>query len=567
MTAEERFAITSEEYADFIINYRFNPQLLESFENAVIHILNEAYAVLHIPVPQNVNSLISEYNYSNIPKLFGLTSEISTEASGVERLRNIPNFSLTGNGVLIGIIDTGIDYRHPAFLKEDGKTKILSIWDQTIQSENGYPFETYFGTEYNASQINEAIGSANPLEVVPSMDTVGHGTMMAGVCAGTSNNAVDFDGVAPQAELVVVKLRQAKDYLRNFFLVPDNVECFQENDIMWGVQYCIQVARRENRPIAICLGVGSSQTAHTGQTNLCNFLSFVGDYANVGIAIGVGNEGNAGRHYFSTFDPEAESSLVELIVGENEGSFSMELWGESPAVYSIDITSPGGEYIPRITASLRLSREITFIFEQTVIFVDYQLTENLTGEQVILLRFRNPVPGVWRFNVFVRGDLPSAFHMWLPMGNFISVDTYFLRSNIYTTVLSPSVAVVPIGITAYNPRNGSLYIGASRGYSKDNTVKPELAAPGVDYLAPTLNNEYRNFTGTSVAASHTAGIIALFLEWAVVRENQIGIDTLVIKNYLIRGAKREENLVYPNRDWGYGIIDIFNTFDILRKEF
>ncbi|HEX3023176.1 MAG TPA: S8 family peptidase [Lachnospiraceae bacterium] len=567
MTAEERFAITSEDYADFIINYRFNPLLLESFENAVIHIMNEAYAVLHIPVPQNVNQLISEYNYSYIPKLFGLTSEVSTEASGVERLRNIPNFSLTGNGVLIGIIDTGIDYRHPAFLKEDGKTKILSIWDQTIQSENGYPFETYFGTEYSASQINEAIGSTNPLEVVPSLDTVGHGTMMAGVCAGTSNNAVDFDGVAPQADLVVVKLRQAKDYLRNFFLVPDNVECFQENDIMWGIQYCIQVARRENRPIAICLGVGSSQTAHTGQTNLCNFLSLVGDYSNVGIAIGVGNEGNLGRHYFSTLDPEAESSMIELIVGENEGSFSMELWGESPAVYSIDITSPGGEYIPRITASLRLSKEITFIFEQTVILVDYQLTETLTGEQVILLRFRDPVPGVWRFNVFVRGDLPSAFHMWLPMGNFISVDTYFLRSNIYTTVLSPSVAVVPIAITAYNPRNGSLYIGASRGYSKDNTVKPELAAPGVDYIAPTLNNEYMNFTGTSVAASHTAGIIALFLEWAVVRENQIGIDTLVIKNYLIRGAKREANLVYPNRDWGYGIIDIFNTFDILRKEF
>lgn len=565
MPEEIMNAVISEEYADFIIDYRYNEQLLQQFSNAVIHIMNNAFAVIYLPVPP-LNNLIRDYSYAYIPRLYGLTSQVSLRASGVERLHDIPSFDLYGEGVLIGIVDSGVDYRNSALIKEDGTTKIVSLWDQSIPSTDAYPDDTYFGTEYSAEQINSALASENPLEIVPSIDTNGHGTMMAGVAVGNTNDEAGFAGVAPQSELVVVKLRQAKQYLRDFFLIPENVVCYQENHIMWGVQYCIQVARRLNRPIAICLGLGTSQTSHVGQTNLSSFLSILGDFRDVGIAIAVGNEGNLGRHFYAAVRPEAGSSLVELNVGENEGSFSMELWGIAPGIYSVDVMSPGGEYIPNITASLRLTREISFIFERTILNIDYQLMETASGNQLILFRFLNPSQGIWRFNVYVRSDLLSAFHIWLPMGDFITDTTYFIQANIYTTVLAPSTSLAPIGITAYNPASGGLYPYASRGFTVDNFIKPELAAPGVDYIAPALDGSYVPYTGTGVAAAHTAGIIALFLEWAVIRQQMIGIDTIAIKNYLIRGAERDQNITYPNRDWGYGKLNIFDTFNILTED-
>lgn len=565
MTGENRIGIISEEYADFIIDYRNNPQLLEGFDNAYVHIMNEAYAIVHIPLNTLPERILSEYSYTIIPKVLGLVSEVSLEASGVERLRNQPAFNLTGRGILIGIIDTGIDYLNPVFRNENGLTKIVSIWDQTIQSEGGYPFETYYGTEYTAEQINLAIASENPLEIVPSMDYIGHGTMMAGVAAGNENEEVDFQGVAPEAEIVVVKLKQAKEYLREFFLLPADVAAYQENDIMWGVQYCLQVARRIGRPIALCIGLGTSQTSHADQSNLSNFLSILADFVNVGIVTAIGNEGNLGRHFFGTVTQETGNVTVELNVGPNENRFSMELWGGFPGLLSIDMLSPGGEYIPRIASGLKVNREVRFIFEPTVVNVDYQLTETLSGNQLILFRFLNVSEGVWRFTVYSQSDLPTPFHIWLPMGNFISDNTYFIQPNIYTTVLTPGTAFTPLAVTAYNPINGNLYVNASRGYTNDNAIKPELAAPGVNYIAPTLNGEFMNYSGTGVAAAHTTGIIALFLEWAVVRQNMVGVDTVVIKSFFIRGAKRRENLTYPNRDWGYGIIDLYNVFDILRS--
>jgi subtilisin family serine protease len=482
----------------------------------------------------------------------------------VERIRRLPAFDLRGEGVLIGIIDSGIDYTHPAFIYGDGTTKIAAIWDQTIDSEN-FPENTFYGTEYSAEQINQALISANPLEVVPSTDEIGHGTMLAGIAAGSEIEESDFSGVVPNAGLVIVKLKQAKTNLRDFFVIPHDVPCYQENDIMWGVQYVISAARRLQRPIAICIGLGSSQGSHDGRGTLSSHLSVGGDFPGVAVTIAAGNEGNSRRHFYGTIDPAVGYSTVELNVGENESGFSMELWGAAPSSYSIDILSPSGEYIPRIAESLRLNREISFVFEATDIIIDYQMVESQTGDQLILMRFQNPSPGIWRFQVYGRGDIQGSFHIWLPMGDFISDRTYFIQANPYTTVTSPGNSLVPITVTAYNVNNDTLYLNSGKGFSRIDTVKPELAAPGVNITAPNLEHGYSELTGTSAAAAHTAGITAMMLEWGTVRGNYTGLDTVEIKQFLIRGARRSELVQYPNRDWGYGIIDIYNVFNSLRS--
>ena len=564
MTGEDRERIIGDEFFDLIIEYRSNPQIIDKYDNATLHIMNESYAVLHIPIEEFIERA-NEVLYAEVPILLGLTDEASLDASRVLDLRNTAAFNLRGEGVIIAIIDTGIDYTNSIFKKADGSTKIITIWDQTINTGQS-PEDANFGTIYIAERINQALNADDPLTIVPSMDDNGHGTMLAGIAAGNDMEAEGFYGVAPDADLVIVKVRQAKEGIRKFFMVPDDSVCFQENHIIWALLYCNDVARQLNRPMAICLGIGSSQGGHTGRSPISVISNIIADLPNRGLVISAGNEGNLGRHYYGAIDSAIGNNTFELNVGENDNSFIMELWGTPPGIYSIDILSPGGEYIPRIPPGLSVSRVISFIFENTIIYINYHLIESQTGDQLILIRFENAAPGIWRFNVYGHGDMASGFHIWLPMGDFISKDTYFIQPNIYTTVLSPGSALIPITVTTYNPVNNNLYVNSSRGFTRDNIIKPEIAAPGVNYLAPTLNQTFEHVTGTSVSAAHTAGVIALILEWGTVRGNYPGMDTGAIKNHLIRGARRRQNIVYPNRDWGYGILDILNVFENMRAD-
>ncbi len=566
MTPEERAKIVSNDYADFIIDWNSSQSILDQFPNVTIQIMNQRFAIGYAPASQLNNQTVSRYGYSILPAVFALMSRRSLEASGVVRLRNVPTLNLRGQGVLVGVIDTGIDYTNPVFIREDGTTKIISLWDQNIESADQFPVDAEYGTVYNAEQINEALGSENPLEVVPSTDEIGHGTMIAGIAVGSENMANNFSGVVPDADLVVVKLKQAKQNLKNFYVIPSDVPCYQENDIMWASQYLISVARQLGRPISICIGLGGTMGAHDGFGALSAMISVGGDFSGVVVSIAAGNEGSARGHYYAAIDPAIGYNTVELNVGANEPGFTMELWGSSPNTYSIDILSPSGEYIPRIGESIRLSREISFIFENTIININYEMVESSTGDELILLKFRNPSEGTWRFQVYGRGDLQGSFHIWLPPANFISPDTYFLQSNPYTTITSPGNSLVPITTTAYNPETDTLYQQASRGYSRINTIKPELAAPGVNITAPNLQHGFSNFSGTGAATAHMTGITAMLLEWGVVRRNYPGLDTVEAKKFLIRGARRNEILQYPNRDWGYGIVDIYNTFNLLRSD-
>lgn len=564
MIDEDRTRIIGDEYFDLIVEYRTNTQVLNLFEDATLHIMNDLYAVLHVPVEQFLEKL-SSIRYAEIPLLFGLTDEVSLDATRVLDLRRTAAFNLKGEGVIIAIIDTGIDYTNPIFRRPDGTTKIISIWDQSIHTGPS-PEEANFGTIYTAEQINQALISDDPFAIVPSVDENGHGTMLAGIAAGNDVEEEDFYGVAPDSDLVIVKLRNAKQSVRNFFLVPETSICFQENHIMWAMQYCVDVARQLNRPLVICLGFGSSQGGHTGRSPVSVIVNILADIPNTGIVISAGNEGNMARHYYGEIDPQIGSNTVELNVSEEDKGFTIELWGNPPGIYSVDILSPSGEYIPRIPPALMVSRVISFIFETTRIFVNYQLIESQTGDQLILFRFENASAGIWRFNVYGHGDMATGFHMWLPMGDFITRDTYFIQPNIYTTVLAPGTAIIPITVTTYNPINENLYVNSSRGFTRDNIIKPEIAAPGVNYLAPTLSHTFEPFTGTSVSTAHTAGVVALMLEWGTVRGNDPGMDSGELKNHLIRGARRRANIVYPNRDWGYGILDIINVFESMRVD-
>lgn len=558
-----RSRILSEDYADFMLKTGHAFDDIKAKLDICYDIVNADLVNVYTPIAKLPKNIIQLYGYGAYPNCYGLLDIRSLDSSGVTKLRNIPNLNLRGQGVLVGIVDTGIDYTHKAFRHADGTSKIISIWDQTIVSD-AIPEGFNYGTEYTQEQINSALASENPRLVVPSVDEDGHGTYLAGIAAGTRDEANNFTGVVPDADLIVVKLKQAKKFLRNFWQIPENVTCFQKNDLIYGIKYLFDTAKRLNRPLSLLIGIGTSQGAHDERGALSTYLSNIASQSGMSVVIAAGNEGNRGHHYMGSVPKGVNYDTVELRVGANEPGFSMELWGNAPNTFSIDILSPSGEYIPRIPARLGESRELRFIFETTIINIDYQLVESQSGDELILMRFKGPSEGIWRFKVYANNTLPSNFHIWLPIHQFITDETYFLKSNPDYTLTSPGNTFIPIVTTAYDYTNQSLYLNASRGFMRNENIAPTIAAPGVNIIGPDLNNGYKTVSGTSVAAAHTAGIAAMLLEWGILKGNFPQIDTVEIKNLLIRGAKRDPTLTYPNKEWGYGILDIYNTYASLR---
>lgn len=566
MNEECRNQITSNDFADFLIDYSDNIETIpKAFEGGCINVINKENAVVHLPVSRITRNSINEFGYASFPSCYSLTDDSSLEAIGVSRIQNMPDFALRGQGTIIGIVDTGIDYKNPIFQNTDKTSRIISIWDQTIDSAN-YPKEFFFGTVYTREQINTALANENPLSIVPSIDENGHGTNLAGIAAGGRDDKNNFVGVAPEAEIIVVKLKQAKPYLRDFFAIPQDAVCYQENDIMFGINYLLNTSRELKKPIAICVGLGTSQGGHDGRGTLSSMLSDESDNTGTAFAVAAGNEGNSGHHYYGEIDKTSGFDTVEIRVAENVKGFTFEIWGYSPSKYSIDILSPTGEYIPRIPPRIGETRDIGFIFEKTKINVDYSLIESQTGDELILVRMLQPTAGIWKFKVYGTGELTRGFHCWLPMTAFLSTDTYFVKSNPNTTIVSPGNSTGSFTLTAYNHRTQSLYLNAGRGYSRLDQIKPDLAAPGVEISVPVLNNTFEVKSGTSISAAYATGVMALMLEWGIVKNNNPYIDGYEIKKYLIRGARRTTSNFYPNQEWGYGILDIYNTFENLRRD-
>ncbi len=564
MNQEERYKITSNNFADLIVDGLALQEILSIYSDVSINIINSQYAVVHIPVENMTPNIIYELGFEMIPKCYGLMSSTNYKSLEVLPTPTIPNGELTGQKVLVGFVDTGIDYMNPAFQYEDHTTRIVSMWDQTIESDN-YPESFFFGTEFSKEQLNSALVDEKPLSIVPSMDEIGHGTMLAGIAGGTYNAENGFTGVAPGIEFVVVKLKTAKTYLKEFFYLPQETICYQENDIMLGINYLVQVARKLRRPITICIGLGTSQGAHLSEGIFNNYLSTMGRLGDVAIVVAAGNEGNRGHHYFGEIDPYIGFSDVSLNIGNNESGFFMEFWGNSPNSFTFDLFSPTGEFVGRIPTVYEQQSTMQFKYENTIILADNTLEYSNAGDQFILFRFENPISGIWRFRISGLGNLLSSYHIWLPIINFIIPDTYFLNANNNTTITIPGNEETILTVTSYYTMNDELYYYASNGFTKDNTFKPDIAAPGVNVLAPTTGNQYMWSTGTSVAAAHAAGAVALLQEWGIIRQNLTPLPSAMVRSILTGGARRFPDILYPNPDWGFGILDVYNSIQLIRK--
>lgn len=568
--------ITSEDYADFIV--KRSERVLESYKNdpnACVEIVNADWMIVHAPYSKEAGINVGTSGYFRIPKLLTVMDTTSMEASGITAVQNQPALDLRGQGVIIGFVDTGVDYTNQVFQFTRNRSKIEAIWDQTqpwnadnTEIHEQYP-NVHYGNIYTNEQINQALEAKergeDPYNIVPTTDDAeGHGTFMAGIAAGRSIDE-QFIGAAPDATILMVKLKPAKTYLRDFYLIKKDAIAYQANDVMMGVRFLLDYANKAKKPLVICIGLGTNMGPHSIGTPLGIYLNSVANTVGVVVVTCTGNETDKRHHYSGLKNDDQTFIPVEVFVGENSTGFTLELWGKSPELFSVAIVSPSGEEIQRMPIRSGSSNIINFIFDRSIISLDYRVVEVLSGDELVLMRFQFPTQGIWTIRVYGISGITGVFNMWLPVEGFLNTDTYFIESSPYTTLTEPSPATQTLTVAGYEHQNMSLFVSSGRGYTADGRVKPDLAAPAVNVYGPAPGGRFVYRTGTSIAAAHVAGAAALLLTWGVVRGNNSLMSTSTVKNILIRGARRDNSLTYPNREWGYGELDLIQAFERLSQ--
>jgi len=584
--------IYSNDYVDLIVNiHEGNRFALSQYEDSCINEITDRIDIFHQRRTSEYLTNLETIPYSSIPKLFGLMDSSNMEVTGVKQVQSPSYLGLNGSGTIVGIIDTGIMYDNALFRDGNGNSRIGVIWDQTIRKEEGTLRDTdnmteeerltmtgtqimnlqtrtvqfpLYGTVYTKKQIDEALQSDTPYELVPTRDDNGHGTFLAGIAAGGVNLENDFTGIATGAEIAVVKLKETKPYLREYFQIKEDVPAYSETDIIYAVDFLLRYARAKKKPLSILIGLGSSNGGHEGMTYLEQYLSVTLQNVEIMVSVPAGNEGTERLHYYGEISRNVEYDEVEINVDAGQSGLTFELWGNAPNTFALGIVSPRGDRIERIPPRFGKEELYTLPLSRTTVYVAYQIVEAYSGNELIFVRLVNPTPGIWRFLVYADEGRQRSFNIWMPLRQFLQADTHFLKGDPDNTITVPGNAQRTMAMTAYNHLNGSIFAQASRGYNARNQVKPDLAAPGVNITGPGLRNNFVTRSGTSVAAAHSAGMMAQFLQWDLEQDSSNMFFAGQIQSFFLKGAVRNPDIQYPNSIWGYGMMNIERVFEGFR---
>ena len=544
--------LSSNEYVEYIFREGpFTRKNLEKEEDYCIYPVNSKWIIGSFRVKNVENFTYENLKLGYLPKLYGLCDLSANNASGILTTREQPVLNLSGQNTCVVIIDTGINWRHSTFIGRDGRSRIRALYDQ----END--------KIYTREDITKALAEENA--DIPG-DEIGHGTAMAGIAAGNVDREALFSGVAYRADLIVVKLMPAKQYLREIYYLKEGVTAYSEVDIMLALAWASRYVTDNVLLSSFVLGIGTSLGYHSGGSPLGDMLKDESEISGRCVTLAAGNEGNARLHY-EGFVGNKENDYFELRVDNNEKGLAFEIWSSSPEVYLLEIISPSGQIVNKLPARSGKSTVINFIFENTEIEVYYLQNEAIYGQNLIAVRMNRPAAGVWRFNVYSRDIYSGKYNVWVINREFLEGNTYILTSTPEMTILNPANISQCTCVGAYNHRENSIALDGSRGYNSMGLVKPDFVAPGVDIIVPdNFSNDYVDASGSSIAAAFFSGMAALILQYGAEKTEPEYYKTSEIKNMTIAGCIRKQGLSYPNREWGYGEVNLYNTIENMRVE-
>lgn len=550
---------------ELIVKYNGDLSELEQLGIGVEELI-AGYAILNVP-----ESLVETVGanraieYVEKPKRLFFAAREGKRASCILPVTERAPY-LSGEGTLIAVIDSGIDYRSSLFRRPDGTTRIRYLWDQSLSGENtdAAPPEGFLvGAEFTAERINEALAAGSREETfrrVPSLDVSGHGTAVAGIAAGNGEeNGVSYQGVAPESELIVVKLG-----------TPGETSFPRTTELMRALVYVVRRAQELSMPLAVNLSFGNTYGAHNGNSLLERFIDNVSEIGRNVICVGAGNEGADGGHVQGRLG--IGEAHVELAVGSYESVLNVQLWKNYADQYRITLTSPGGQRAVVPTLAENAGKSVVNM-EQTQILIYLGEPTPYATVQEIYFEFVPQgtyiTPGIWTFTLEAVTNVTGQYYFYLPSAAVRNQTTRFYASSPDITLTIPSTSSRVISVAAYDAVYESYADFSGRGYVYENRtvglvlpggVKPDLAAPGVNITAPDVRGGFLSMTGTSFATPFVTGAAALMMEWGIVRGNDPFLYGEKVKAYLRKGARplRGES-GYPNSRVGYGALCVENS--------
>ncbi len=532
---------------------KYNGDIVQAAERigGRAELLSHQYAIVTLEEEQ-VPLLYGYTEVEDIERAKRLYVEINRQltSSCITAVQEPTAFDLLGRGTIAAVIDSGIDYTHVDFRHADGTTRILSLWDQTLE---GTPPDGFLeGAEFTAEQINAALNEPRPYTVVPSRDNLGHGTAVTGIAAGNGQaSGEDNRGVAPQADLLIVKVGQKGS---DIFA--------QSTEIMRAVKYVIDRARAFGRPVAVNLSFGMNNGAHDGQSLFEEYLTAMSSEWKSVLVVPTGNEGAAGHHYEGVVTAERSEEIVFFTASGIE-RFYLTLWKDFTDTFAVELVLPNGSSAGVVTAE---DRRKQIRLGNLLITILYEQPTRYSVRQEIFFQVQavtgTIAAGAWLLRILPVRIVNGVFHVWLPTLEEVTAKTYFSNPTVTNTMTLPATARKVIRVAGYNDRIGSIAPFSGVGHRDDKEQMPDVAAPAVNILAPRVGGGYDAFTGTSFAAPFVTGSALLLMEWAIVNGNAPFFYGERIRAYLRSGASRSTGLRYPNPTFGYGRLCLESTLKI-----
>ena len=535
---------------ELIVKYSGTLEAVRQTARSVTELLN-GYAVIVIEEERiGQPAQLPEVEFIEKPKKLYFQTDVGRQVSCIDIVQDMP-LSLRGKGTLIGIVDSGIDYENAEFRNEDGTTRIVSLWDQSV---NGRPPAGYLaGTEYTREQIDAALATEDKevrRQMVKTSDVSGHGTAVAGIAAGNGRGSEGrrFRGAAPEAELIIVKMG-----------APREGGFPRTTELMRGVDYIVRKAVELRRPVAINISFGNTYGSHDGTSLVERFLNDIADMWKNVICIGSGNEGASAGHVSGKVRRQI-SETVELAVQQREPALSIQIWKSYVDEMGVSVISPSGRQAGPFYEFLGAQR---YILGDTELLIYYGEPKPYSVKQEIYLSLlpgkQYIESGVWKIVLTPGRIVDGEYQMWLPTQSSLNMGTAFLQPNSMSTLTIPSTASLAVTVAAYDARTFSYADFSGRGpagmYEGENVLKPDIAAPGVRVTAPVPGGGYQSFSGTSFAAPFVTGSAALLMEWGIVRGNDPYLYGEKVKAYLRKGAKQLAGYErWPNALLGYGAL-------------
>ena len=561
----------------YLIEYKGNfKEQIDKVDYAIGNIVTETLGIITVE-NKNLNRLLIDVPaiiYVDIRLMFVLEDISPNYIDNINNIKINPYLNLDGYNVTVGIPDTGIDYLNEEFIREDGTSRILSIWDQTIFNDNPNDNSPYIGKIYSNEQINAAINAYrnnnDPYAIVPSRDEIGHGTKVAGIIGGRGSNE-NFKGIANNCNFIIVKLAESSSFksMLKENLIED-IPIYNTPEIVSAVEYLKnEFFKLENKAMAIYLGVGSTEGSHDGGSVISRYLSYLGTIRGICLISGVGNEGDAQGHATGYINSKGDFSTKELLIPREVKRLNIAIWLQKPNKASLTLISPTGESSNLIKVKINRMETFKFVFTDTEFTVFYRTPDRYTGHDLITIEFKNIKSGIWKFKLTGEYILDGRYDIWLPPHKTLPEKLVFLEPNPDNTLTFPSTARNVIAVSYYGNDN-SIMSSSGKGFSLSTTgnniiPKPDLATIGVNILTTKPGGGTATLSGSSAATAVVAGACALLLQWGIINKNDSTMYSNKIRSYLIYGAKRNNIYRYPNKESGYGEFDLLGTFNIIAK--